>query len=49
MTKISNLPKASSSSKNDLIVVVQGEKTMHISKESFLAAIENLSAHPNRE
>lgn len=44
MTKISNLPKASSSSKNDLIVVVQGEKTMHISKESFLAAIENLSA-----
>ena len=44
MTKISNLPKASSSSNNDLIVVVQGGKTKHISKESFLGAIENLSA-----
>ena len=44
MTKISNLPKASSSSNNDLIVIVQGGKTKNISKESFLAAIENLSA-----
>jgi len=44
MTKISSLPKASSSSNNDLIVVVQGGKTKHISKEAFLGAIESLSA-----
>ena len=44
MTKISNLPKASSSSNNDLIVVVQGDKTKSISKESFLGAVERLSA-----
>tara|TARA_R110002074_G_scaffold154904_3_gene310611 strand:- start:156 stop:1658 length:1503 start_codon:yes stop_codon:yes gene_type:complete len=43
MTKISNLPKASSSSNNDLIVVVQGDKTKSISKESFLGAVERLS------
>jgi hypothetical protein len=43
MPKISKLPKASSSSNSDLLVIVQGEETKRISKEELLGALQLLS------